>query len=114
MYSLAKLQSYRCVLVILATVGLLGLNGTFIYYALLQPQALADAFRHPVSLVFILEAFIMVGFTAFVIRLVGLERPAWLAFVALSLVGGLAFSVPLFLLLQLRKPECEHNARHPV
>lgn len=93
----------RIVLIGVAIVGLFGLNGVFVYYALFHPDVLAAAMRNPVSLVFMLEAFLMVAFAAWGIRLVGLERPGWFWFVVLSLLGGLAFSVPAFLLLHLRK-----------
>lgn len=102
---LQRLAPYRLVLWLLAGLGLFGLNGVFVYYALLQPDVLAAALRNPVSLVFMVEAFVMVGLAAWVIARVGLKRPGWLAFVLLSMLGGLAFSVPSFLLLHIRKHE---------
>ena len=103
MYISEKTRRPRYVPKGVAIVGLFGLNGVFVYYALLQPDVLAAAMRNPVALVFMLEAFVMVAFAAWGIRLVGFERPGWLWFVVLSLAGGLAFSVPAFLLLHLRK-----------
>lgn len=103
MSQIRKLEPYRTGLVVLAAVGLLGLNGAFVYYALVEPNTLADAYRNPVSLVFMLEAFVMVGFGAWTMWMLGLKRPGWISFVVLSLVGGLAFSVPAILLLHLRR-----------
>ena len=97
------LRPYTPTLWILAVVGLLGLNGAFVYYALFRPDVLAAAQRNPVSLVFMVEAFVLVGLGAWGIWRLGLRRPGWVAFVAMSLVGSLAFSVPAFLLLHLRK-----------
>lgn len=103
MESFEKLRPHRTGLFVLAVIGLLGLNGIFVYFALLEPTVLTDAMKNPVSLVFMLEAFVMVGFGAWMIRLRGLRRPGWFAFVVLSLIGGLAFSVPAVLLLQMRR-----------
>lgn len=98
-----RIVPYQSVLWLLSALGLFGLNGVFLYYAFLRPDVMAAAYQNPVSLVFILEAFVMIAFGAWVIARMGLERPGWLAFVAMSLIGSLAFSVPFFLLLHLRK-----------
>ena len=113
-----KIRRSRHVPMGVAIVGLFGLNGVFVYYALLQPDVLAAAVRNPVSLVFMLEAFLMVAFAAWGIRLIGFKRPGWLWFVVLSLAGGLAFSVPAFLLLHLRRggaaPGAVSRADEPI
>ena len=98
-------RSSRPALWALALVGLLGLNGVFVYYLLVRPDVVAAAQQNPVSLVFMAEAFVLVGFGAWTIARLGLRRPGWLAFVVLSVVGSLAFSVPAFLLWHLRKGE---------
>jgi len=103
MYSIETLRPYRAGLAVVAAIGLLGLNGVFIYQAVVHPEVLTGAFENPVSMVFMLEAFVMVALGAWLIRSLGLERPGWLAFVVLSFVGSLAFSVPMFLLMHLRK-----------
>ncbi len=107
---LEKLQPYKPVLWIFALVGLLGLNGTFLYYTIFQPDVQAAALENPVSVVFIVEAFLMVAFAAWVIWLMGFERPGWFLFVIMSIVGSLAFSVPFFLLMHIRKHENEQKA----
>ena len=100
---LHRIAPYRPVLWLFATLGFFGLNGLFIYYAVRQPDVLAAALENPISLVFIVEAFFLVAFTAWVISQLNLRQPGWLVFVIFSVVGGLAFSVPFFLLLHLRK-----------
>jgi hypothetical protein len=102
---LEKFHPYRPLLWILALLGLLGINGIFLYYVAFEPAAMMAALENPVSLVFIVEAFVMTAFLAWLISSVGLEDPGWGWFVILSLVGGLAFSAPLFILLHLRKRE---------
>lgn len=100
---LHRLAPYRVLLIVVAAVGLFGLNGVFLYYALLRPETMTAALANPIALVFVLEAFVMVGLAAWVIATLGLKRPGWIAFVVLSLVGGLAFSVPAFLLWRMGK-----------
>jgi len=106
-----RLASYRFLLYVIAAVGFFGLNGVFLFYALLRPDVMAAALANPVSLVFILEAFLMTGFFAWLIATLGWRKPGWLAFVVLSMVGSLAFSVPAFLLLHLRQHDERRRGR---
>lgn len=105
MSSIEKLRAYKPSLWGLAVIGLLGLNGVFVYYAAFRPDVLAAAMDNPVSLVFIVEAFVMMVFAAWLIYRLDFERPGWISFAILSVIGGLAFSVPFFILLHLRKRE---------
>ncbi len=100
---LEKLDSYRPLLRVISFLGLLGINGVFLYYAVFHPSVMMAALVNPVSLVFIIEAFVMMAFLAWLISVTGLDGPGWGWFVILSLIGGLAFSAPLFILLHLRK-----------
>ena len=102
---LQPLAPHRVVLILVAAVGLFGLNGVFLFYALLHPGTMRAALANPIALVFMLEAFVMVAFAAWVVATFGLKRPGWVAFVVLSLVGGLAFSVPAFLLWRMHWDE---------
>ena len=97
------LQPYRPILYGLAAVGLFGINGVFLYFALLHPEVMAEAMRNPISLVFQIEAFLMMGFFAWLIARSGYRKPGWVAFVVLSIAGSLAFSIPAFLLMHMRK-----------
>lgn len=90
-------------LLALAVSGLIVPNGIFIYYSLAAPALLHDALTNPVALVFIAEAFLLMFLFAWVIHRQGLRSPGWLAFIVLSLLGSLAFSVPAFLYLASRR-----------
>ncbi len=79
--------------------GLLGPNGVFIYYLLLRPDDFQAAMRNPLTLAFIIEAFLVTALLAVLIARTGLGKWGWKAFIALSLIGGLGFSVPLYALL---------------
>ena len=85
----------RAWLGLVAVAGILALNGVFCYCLLIRPELVAAALLNPVSLAFIVEAFLMTGMLAYLFRKwrVSLMGPGW--FVALALVGGLAFAVPV-------------------
>ena len=86
----------------LALFGLVVPNGFFLYYSLIAPATLHAALTNPVALVFITEAFLLMFLFAWVIRSLGFRSPGWLAFVILSLLGSMVFSVPAFLYLASR------------
>lgn len=90
-------------LLALAAFGFVVPNGLFVHQALTNPDALRAALANPIALTFIIEAFLLTGFFAWMIRRDGLRRPGWAAFVVMSLVGSLAFSVPAFLYLTHRR-----------
>lgn len=98
-----QLRPYRPLLWGMAVIGFFGLNGIFLYFALFDPVVMVDALQNPISAVFVLEAFLMLAFVAWLIRLSELKRPGWLSFIVMTLVGSLAFSVPAWLLLHLRE-----------
>jgi len=110
MNAIHRLSRYRSLLYVIAAVGFFGLNGVFLFYALLRPEVMAATLQNPVSLVFILEAFLMTGLFAWLVATLGWKKPGWLAFVVLSIVGSLAFSVPAFLLLHLRKQQAKERS----
>ena len=100
---LHRLSPYRFLLYAADVIGFFGLNGVFLFYLPLRPDVMTAALQNPIGLVFILEAFLMTGFVAWLISRLGLQKPVWPTFVALSVVGSIAFSVPAFLLLHLRQ-----------
>lgn len=98
-----QFRPYQPLLWGLSVVGFFGINGVFLYFALLHPAAMVGALQNPISAVFIIEALLMTTVLAWIVWLAGAERPGYLSFIGLSIVGSLAFSVPVFLLLHLRK-----------
>jgi hypothetical protein len=88
---------------IVSLVGLLGPNGVFIYCALFRWHDVPEALRNPVAAAFIFEAFVVMGLLAWAIRRFCVGVLSWAGFVVLSLLGGLAFSIPAFLLWGSRK-----------
>lgn len=82
----------------LAVVGLLAVNGAFIYGLFFVPGAYAEAMGNPISLAFMVEAFLLLVALAYLLGRWGVARLGWGWLVALSLLGGLAFALPVVLL----------------
>ena len=94
-------------LLALALFGLVGANGAFVYGLLSQPEALADALANPIAAAFIVEALALVGVLAYLLRKWGVSRLSWGWFVFLSLLGSMAFALPIALLWPGRRAEPE-------
>lgn len=87
----------RRVLTLVAVLGLVGVNGAFLY-GLSRPEVLADALANPVALAFVGEAFLLMAVLAYLLGKWGVARLGWVWFVILSLVGSMAFALPVVLL----------------
>lgn len=83
---------------VLAVVGFVGVNGAFIYGLLFEPSALKSALTNPISAAFVVEALILVGVWAYLLRKWRVTRIAWGWFVLLSVIGSMAFALPVALL----------------
>jgi hypothetical protein len=94
----------RIALIALAAVGGLVINGAVLYCAFFRFDLFWEAHFNPVSAAFIFEAVLFVGFWAYFLGKWGVSRLGWGWFVVLSLLGGLAFAVPVVLLWPKRKP----------
>lgn len=95
-------RAERLWLMLLGAVGLLGINGVFVWSMYARPEAMGDALANPLALAFIVEAMVLVVALAWLFRKWGLTRLGWGWFVLLSLVGSLAFAIPVALLLGRR------------
>ena len=82
----------------LAVVGFVGVNGAFVYGVVARPGALAAALSNPISLAFLIEALLMLVALAYLLGKWGVSRVSWAWFLALSLVGSMAFALPVSLL----------------
>ena len=86
----------------LATAGLLGINGVFLWSMAVRPDAVREALANPVALAFAIEAMLLLVTLAWLFRKWGVSRLGWGWFVLLSLVGSLAFAIPVTLLFPRR------------
>ena len=88
----------RICLSMLAVVGFAGLNGVFVWAVLSRPETLTSAFQNPVAAAFMAEAFLLAGVLAYLLARWKVSQVHWGWFVVLSLVGGIAFALPMVIL----------------
>lgn len=93
----------KTALIALGAFGIVALNTVFIYALFFKPEWVTQAHENPVSAVFIAEAILLMGFFAYFLRKWGVSRLGWGWFVVLSLVGSMAFALPVVLLWPKRK-----------
>lgn len=83
---------------VVAAFGFIVINGAFAYGLVSRPQALAEAMANPIALAFMIEAVVLVGVFAYLLRRWRVNRLGWGWFVVLSLLGSIAFALPFVLL----------------
>ncbi|WOO41638.1 hypothetical protein [Rubellicoccus peritrichatus] len=105
--NLEKLEQIRPLLLVAAIFGFLAINCPFLYFAFIEKEAYAEAMSNGIALVFMGEAFLLMIFFAFVIAKSGTKKPGWIFFIVMSILGSLAFSVPLQLYLMSRPKQGE-------
>lgn len=103
--NIERLQNLRPLLLVTAILGLVCINGPFLYFALIETDIYNAAMSNGMALVFIAEALLLMCFFAFLIAKLGWKKPGWIFFIAMSLIGSMAFSIPLFLYLKMRPTE---------
>lgn len=86
----------RPLLAALALAGLAGPNGWFLWLAARDFPAFLQMLMQPLPLILLSEALVVTGLLAWLIHRNG-WRPGAVAFIAMSLAGGLVFSVPAWL-----------------
>lgn len=82
----------------LAVVGFVVLNSVFLYGLFVRPEWIREAQANPVSAVFIGEALVLTGAFAWLLTKWGVSRLHWVWFIVLSLLGSMAFALPIVLL----------------
>ena len=86
----------------LGVFGFFVVNGAFVYGMLYQPDALTTAWTNPLAVAFMVEALVLVGVFAYLFERWGVSRLGWRWFVLLSLLGSMAFAIPVVLLFPRR------------
>lgn len=81
-----------------ATVGLVGVNGVYLFSVFFIPGAQAEAMGNPISLAFMVEAFLLLVVLTYLLGKWGVTRLGRGWFVFLSLLGSIAFALPAVLL----------------
>jgi len=85
-------------LTVLAVVGLAAINGAFLYAVFFRPDQLRLAMTNPIAIAFIVEALLLTGALAYLLRRWKVAHLSAGWFIFLSLAGGLAFALPVVLL----------------
>ena len=82
--------------------GFIAINGAFAYGLVFQQDALLNVLTDPLAAAFIVEALVLVGVFAYLFERWGVSRLGWRWFVVLSLLGSMAFAIPVVLLFPRR------------
>lgn len=95
-------EQQHLVLLCISAFGLIVPNGMFFYYLFVELSSLSQVLNDLLALGFIIDAFMATGLLAWWFAEHPLGRYSWKTFVALSLLGGLGFSLPFFYYLNNR------------
>jgi hypothetical protein len=82
----------------LALAGFAILNSVFIYALFFEQSTIAEALKNPISLAFIIESFLLMAALAYLLNKWSVSKLHWGWFLLLSLLGSMAFALPLVLL----------------
>ena len=93
----------RFVLWSLAVIGVVVLNSVFIYGLVVEPEMINAAMTNPLAAVFIVESLLLMCVFAHLLTKWGVSRLHWGWFIALSLLGSMAFALPVVLLWRRKK-----------
>ena len=102
-------RTERAWLTALAVIGFVAVNGAFLYGLLAQPGSLRAALTNPISLAFLAEALLMLIALAYLLGKWGVSRMSWRWFLFISLLGSLAFALPVVLLWRGRRASPTHS-----
>lgn len=79
------------------------------YGVLFQPDAMMVALTNPIALAFMVEALVLMGVFAYLLTKWALIKLHWGWFILLSLLGSMAFALPIALLWRHRVSEPVQN-----
>ena len=82
----------------LAVFGFFTVNTAFVYGLSFQPGSMMNALTNPIAAAFIVESFLLLGALAYLLTRWGVSKLHWGWFVFLSLLGSMAFALPIILL----------------
>ena len=102
-------RSEQVVLWALAVFGFVVVNGAFLY-GLLTPGVLAEALANPVALAFMVEAMLLLGALAYLLTKWRVSRLSWVWFIVLSMLGSMAFALPIVLLWPRSSKDSQSSA----
>ena len=83
------------------------LNSVFLWGLLVQPELILQSLKNPISAVFIVESFLLMGVLSYLLTKWKKINLHWSWFIALSLIGSMGFALPVVLLYQKREKNSE-------
>jgi hypothetical protein len=86
-------------LLLVAAFGFLVPNGLFVYWLFFEFESFQAVLANHLALGFMIDAFLAMGLLAYLFAVRPPGPVSWRAFVLLSILGGLGFSVPCYLWL---------------
>lgn len=95
----------RGVLLTFALVAFFGPNGLYLFMLITQPELNAQAFENPISLAFIIEAFMLLFLFLGYVYKKNKSVSQVIFYFLMACVGSLAFSFPLFCYNESKKQE---------
>ena len=91
------------VLLSIALFGLVVPNGLFLYWLFYEYDGISSILQNKLALAFIMDAFLAMGLLAYYFASKPIGKIQWYWFVALSILGGLGFSIPFYWWLNKRE-----------
>jgi hypothetical protein len=90
------------ILLAIALFGLTVPNGVFLYWLFFEYNGLAAALHNKLAVALLMDAFMALGLLAHYFAREPPGRFKWPWFVALSIIGGLGFGLPMYFWLNKR------------
>lgn len=90
------------ILLMIALFGLVVPNGIFIYWLLTEFRGVGEVLQNKLAVAFIIDAFLAMFLLAYYFARHPIGRVKWYWFIALSILGGLGFSLPFYYWLNRR------------
>ena len=90
-------------LLVISAFGFIVPNGFFLYWVVADYHGLAPIWADHLALAFMIDVFIAMLLLAYWYARHPIGRVKWPTFVLLSIIGGLAFSLPLYWWLNERE-----------
>ena len=91
------------ILLAIALFGLIVPNGLFLYWLVYEYDGVMTVAQNKLALAFMLDALLVMGLLAYYFAGNPVGRFKWYWFIALSIIGGLGFSIPFYWWLNKRE-----------
>lgn len=84
------------ILLIISLFGLIVPNGLFVYWLFTEFRGVGEVLQNKLAVAFIIDAFLAMFLIAYWFAVNPIGKIKWYWFIALSIIGGLGFSLPFY------------------